>query len=217
MSRIVKTPNERITEIFETAEMLFEKKGYDATSINDIIDHIGIAKGTFYHYFKSKEQMLDAYIERKINMQIGKLADIVEDPSIDALKKFKIIILANVKIQSSNKFFLKFLHNQVNIGIHQINLVKSIKKYAPFVCKIIEQGNREGIFHVENPLETTEFLLVGANMLLDPGIFVWTKKEFRKKVFSISRIFESVLKAPEGSFDFINEQAENMYRYQYVR
>ena len=53
--RIVKEHEERKNEILDTAEILFEEKGYDKCSVNDILNRIGIAKGTFYHYFKSKE------------------------------------------------------------------------------------------------------------------------------------------------------------------
>ena len=62
--RIVKEHDERKNEIIETAAALFEQKGYEHCSVNDILNAIGIAKGTFYHYFKSKEEVLDAVVGR---------------------------------------------------------------------------------------------------------------------------------------------------------
>lgn len=74
--RIVKEHEERKNEILDTAEILFEEKGYDKCSVNDILNRIGIAKGTFYHYFKSKEELLDALIER-ISAQMIRRAKVV--------------------------------------------------------------------------------------------------------------------------------------------
>ena len=62
--RIVKEHDERKNEIIDTASHIFAQKGYDKTSVNDILNAIGIAKGTFYHYFKSKEEVLDAVITK---------------------------------------------------------------------------------------------------------------------------------------------------------
>lgn len=62
--RIVKEHDERKNEIIDTAAELFLDKGYDQCSINDILNSIGIAKGTFYHYFKSKEDVLDAAVNK---------------------------------------------------------------------------------------------------------------------------------------------------------
>ena len=60
--RIVKEAEERKNEILDVAGKLFGKKGYDATSTNDILKEIGIARGTLYYHFKSKEDILDAMI-----------------------------------------------------------------------------------------------------------------------------------------------------------
>ena len=56
MARIVKEADERRNEILDAAETLFTEKGYSKTTIIDILNQVGIAKGTFYYYFKSKER-----------------------------------------------------------------------------------------------------------------------------------------------------------------
>jgi AcrR family transcriptional regulator len=60
--RVIKEPEERRNEILDTAETLFFTKGYGKTTVNDILQAIGIAKGTFYYYFKSKEEVMDAVL-----------------------------------------------------------------------------------------------------------------------------------------------------------
>lgn len=68
--RTVKEYEERRNEILDTAEKLFVSKGYMKTTVNDILREIGIAKGTFYHYFKSKEEVMDAIITRIVNADV---------------------------------------------------------------------------------------------------------------------------------------------------
>jgi len=64
MIKIIMEHDERIKDIIKKAEKLFAKKGYDNTSVADIIEKVGIAKGTFYHYFKSKDELLDTIVGR---------------------------------------------------------------------------------------------------------------------------------------------------------
>ena len=71
--RIVKDAKERRNEILDVAERLFCEKGFDNTSTNDILAEIGIARGTLYYHFKSKEDILDAMIERLTNQMWKKL------------------------------------------------------------------------------------------------------------------------------------------------
>lgn len=59
LTRTVKKPEERRWELIHAATELFSEHGYEKTSVNDIIQKIGVAKGTFYHYFKSKEEIAD--------------------------------------------------------------------------------------------------------------------------------------------------------------
>ena len=80
--RVVKEYDERKNEIIDTAAFLFMEKGYDRCSVNDILNKIGIAKGTFYHYFKSKEDVLDAAVDKmseQITMLTPIFAEIVEE------------------------------------------------------------------------------------------------------------------------------------------
>ena len=76
MARIIKKHDERKTEFLDTAQELFFTKGYEKTSVEAIIKKMGLSKGTFYYYFKSKEGLLDALIERlseKILEEVKKL------------------------------------------------------------------------------------------------------------------------------------------------
>ena len=85
--RIVKTAEARKNEILDTAEQLFASKGFDNTSTNDIINAIGIARGTLYHHFRSKEDILDSVIDRISETLMRNARAIAEDKSIPLMDR----------------------------------------------------------------------------------------------------------------------------------
>ena len=71
--------------IIHTASELFYEKGYDLTGINEIIDEAGIAKATLYNHFKSKEELLIAYLDKREESGIKALREYVsKKPKGDA-------------------------------------------------------------------------------------------------------------------------------------
>jgi AcrR family transcriptional regulator len=78
MVRISKEHDERLTEFLDTARQLFFEKGYEKTSVNDIIEKVGVAKGTFYHYFKSKEDLLDQLVNQFIEKSLSTVGEMME-------------------------------------------------------------------------------------------------------------------------------------------
>jgi AcrR family transcriptional regulator len=64
--RVSKKHDVRLHEILDAAQSLFAQKGYEETTVNDILDRVGIGKGTFYHYFQSKEDALAGVISRVV-------------------------------------------------------------------------------------------------------------------------------------------------------
>jgi len=84
VARIVKEHDERRNEILDAAQALFYSKGYDQTSIQDIINAVGIAKGTSYHYFSSKDALLNELVERMLHESIRLIEPIVADAELNA-------------------------------------------------------------------------------------------------------------------------------------
>lgn len=204
MPRISKEPDERKSEIIDAAQKLFEDIGYEETSVNDIIRNVGIAKGTFYYYFKSKEEILDAVINRQIEIQIQYFMKIIGDNDSNAVMKLEKIIRANVKINSEQVGLLEYLHKKENIVMHQKTLVQIVKKFAPVLAIVIKQGIDEKLFNINHPLEVSEFLLIGMNFMFDLSIFSWSKEEYAKRIEALAEIMENTLKAEKGRLSFFN-------------
>jgi AcrR family transcriptional regulator len=85
LARTVKAPEERREEIVETADRLFRQHGYANCSVEMIIREIGVAKGTYYYYFKSKQEVLEAIVERTLSQIVEMAKGVANDPSLSAI------------------------------------------------------------------------------------------------------------------------------------
>ena len=116
--RIVKEAEERRNEILDAADILFGQKGFDATSTNDILEKVGIARGTLYYHFKSKEDILDALIKRYQEQIINAARAIAADKSISVpVRIIKVIRAMNVS-QGSAKELKEQMHKPQNALMH---------------------------------------------------------------------------------------------------
>ncbi|HLQ70931.1 MAG TPA: TetR/AcrR family transcriptional regulator [Bacillota bacterium] len=208
--RVTKKPDERRNEILDVTENLFITKGYAATTIQDIIMEIGIAKGTFYYYFSSKESVMDAVVMRFIERTIADATLIVEDDQLTAPEKLFHIIINQVPQTPEKDHMIEELHQVDNAEIHQKSLVESIIQLTPVFTRVIEQGIEEGYFQTPYPKETVEFLLVASQFLFDEGIFSWGQEELQKKALAFTYMMENMLQAEKGSFTYIFNQLSNL-------
>ncbi|MEC2491543.1 TetR/AcrR family transcriptional regulator [Bacillus cereus] len=204
--RIVKEYEERRKEILETAERLFLTKGYTKTTVNDILKEIGIAKGTFYHYFKSKEEVMDEIIMRIIKEDVTKAKRIVSNPDIPVLDKlFKILMEQSPKSGDVKEKMIEQFHQPNNAEMHQNSLVQSIIHLSPVLTEVLEQGIEEGIFSTPYPQETIELLLSSAQVIFDDGLFQWKPEEMMRRAKAYIKMMEVSVGAKEGSFDYMIE------------
>ncbi|ANN32432.1 TetR/AcrR family transcriptional regulator [Bacillus cereus] len=204
--RIVKEYEERRKEILETAERLFLTKGYTKTTVNDILKEIGIAKGTFYHYFKSKEEVMDEIIMRIIKEDVTKAKRIVSNPDIPVLDKlFKILMEQSPKSGDVKEKMIEQFHQPNNAEMHQKSLVQSIIHLSPVLTEVLEQGIEEGIFSTPYPQETIELLLSSAQVIFDDGLFQWKPEEMMRRAKAYIKMMEVSVGAKKGSFDYMIE------------
>src|SRR5262249_34876664 len=87
MPRVVKHPELRRNEILDCAQALFLTRGYDNASLNDVIAEAGVSKGAFYHYFASKEALLEALAARMAREALAQVQEVLDKPGLDALAR----------------------------------------------------------------------------------------------------------------------------------
>ena len=82
---VKKPPDVRRNELLDSAQDLFFSKGYEATTVADIMERAGVSKGGFYHHFTSKDDLLEALVERMATRAMARLQPILEDKGLDAV------------------------------------------------------------------------------------------------------------------------------------
>ena len=159
MIRVMKEHSVRKKEILDIAEKLFAEKGYDQTSIQSIIDEIGIAKGTFYHYFSSRNSLLDGLVNRIVE-EIREILDrMINRTDLDPVEKVASISGSLASVGAGREKLMEYIHEERNAHIHLKIEKRVIPLITPYMEKIIEEGNEKGVFDVKYPRATAVALL----------------------------------------------------------
>lgn len=198
-------PVNRKNEILKVARNLFLTKDYDKTTMADIMDALEIAKGTIYHYFKSKESLFEAVIEDIVEENIKHMRALVKNAPKSALEKIQLLVNAGDTYQE-NKKIIEQLHKPTNHTLHSRLLAATLMKQAPLYAEIIQQGCDEGIFKTEVPLECAEFILSAIQFLTDMGINHWTQNDLKRRIQAFPTLIEQMLEARSGSFQFLKHK-----------
>lgn len=196
--RVAKDGAERKKEILDVSERLFCTNGYDNTSTNDILAEIGIARGTLYYYFSSKEEILDAIIDRILEDINRKVSFVAMDESIPALERFtKAVLCANVD-SAVGEMVLEQVHKPQNALMHQKMQERLLAGIAPYFVKIIKDGIDQKLMATDYPEETVEMTLMYANSAFDEAID-YSEEEKIKKVSAFIYNVELMLHMENGS------------------
>ena len=186
-----KYPEETVQKIEEIALRLFLEKGYNQTSIQDIVDELGMSKGAIYHHFKNKEDILTHACERYYS-DISWFTGILEDDTLNALQKIRRMFL--FAIQDSKKVEMDSLSMPLmkNPMMLTNQLQSGVEEVAPMIQEIIEIGNRDGSTHVKQPREAAEAVILLINLWLHPGIFLVSRERFMQKVIFLKEMTDNL-------------------------
>ncbi len=145
----------RKNEIIDCAASLFFAESYEKTSVQKIINTLGIAKGTFYHYFKSKTDLLDQYTKRESGKILTILDEIVSRKDIGIIEKFNSYfeIAMSWKVQNWDLVLIYIRHSGLseNKIVYETMLENNIKAAYPSIRKMVEEGITEGYFRTDFP------------------------------------------------------------------
>lgn len=178
-----KHPEETVNFILDVAFRLFMEKGYEYTSIQDIIDQLGgLSKGAIYHHFKSKEDILVAVIDRMTAESNQMLADIRDSSGLSGEEKLKKIFRESISRSVQNDIFTVAPDFRDNPKLLFSLLHDTIDNAAPnYILPIIRQGISDGSIKTDYPEQLAELILLAANVWLNPMIFDSTEEESRRK------------------------------------
>ena len=196
--RIVKEAEERRNEILDTAEQLFTEKGYDAASTNDILDRIGIARGTLYYHFGSKEEILDAMIERLTDRIVKRVSEAAGDTHLPVLERLIKALMSMNADNETGRLVIEQIHKPQNALMHQKSNKKLTERINPILTDIVKEGIREGLFNTDHPDEAVEMIMLYSNIEFD-GLNEMEEEVRTKKAEGFIYNVERLLGTGQGS------------------
>jgi AcrR family transcriptional regulator len=150
--RVLKAPAVRRAELIDCAQRLFLAKGYEKTTINDVIAATGLSKGAFYHHFRAKEDLLEAITARFAQQSLARAAEVQSDPSLNALQRLNTLLAMTREWKVENLAQLRAMFTTLlkpENAVLYLRIVNAVfSALSPKIAAIIEQGRAEGIFDV---------------------------------------------------------------------
>lgn len=188
--------------IINALRELFKEGKAGTASVSDIAKKAGIAKGGMYYYFRSKEEVLDALVEKEYEDIIQFCTKQIEQCNGNAITKFALL-LKNYRSAYVDPSLDEYLHMPQNAAIHQKSLAKILTSLSKEITSIMEQGIANGDFICDYPQEYSEIIMSVFTFLLDPGIFSWTNDQYLSKLKALANMLEKGLNSPPNSFSFL--------------
>jgi AcrR family transcriptional regulator len=218
MTRTVKEYDERYAEFLAIAQELFYRQGYEQTSVQEIITALGVAKGTFYHYFASKADLLSALVEHLYRQTVATLEPMVADESRSAVDKFNALFVQIGVWEADNRELLidalHMLYQDKNLRLRSRMMAQSNAVIAPLLARIVRQGVAEGAFAVASPDDAAEIVLaigmacfdmMSTLILMGPGS-TEAAHTMKRKLSAYERSIERVLGAAADSLRLIDSE-----------
>jgi len=187
-----KNPEETIQKILDASLKLFCEKGFDETTILDIVEEMGASRGAFYHHFKSKKEVLYALLERNYNIEEHQ--KIYADPELSGLEKIRHLIVYSLD---------GFHSTDVQLTQMMLNLLREPQALAEHVKdlrgegvlelqKLVEQGMKDGSIDRQDPQALTELILLLLDFWLLPTVYPVSDEVYEKKVLMIKRVLDGI-------------------------
>lgn len=223
MTRTVKDPDVRRSELVSTAQQLFFTKGYENTSVSDIVSSVGVAQGTFYYYFESKQSILESVVGEMVDQTMAVVYPVIADESMNAITKWNLIFQMIGSWKTSKKEELLVIARTMgkaeNLPLQQKLRAKMTRLVASEFALVVVQGIQEGVFDTEYPQVTTEHALAVMttasegilDILINQGQFEDPALEAWNRICAAQTAIERLLGAPCGSLYLIDQETLNAW------
>ncbi|GFI61344.1 HTH-type transcriptional repressor KstR2 [Clostridiales bacterium] len=183
---VKKAPEKWKNEILDAAKHLFLSKGYDNTSISDIMNSVGGAKGMFYHCFQSKEDVMNELCE-KMFFDNNPFEAVKKRIDLNGLQKINLLISVNHSDVTRNSLNLQAISILKDPRILYAAVESNRKILTPLWLELLEEGQRDGSINTEYSKELSELLPLIDFWLL-PSVYPASSEEIKHKFLFISEV-----------------------------
>ncbi len=187
-----KYPEVTVERILDVSQRLFLEKGYENTTIQDIVDELGgLTKGAVYHHFKSKEEIMDAVGDRMF-FSNNPFEAVRGRTDLNGLQKLR----EAVRLNQSDKERVRLTAQSIPIAksprLLQEMIVSNRKVLTPYFLELIEEGNRDGSMHTNYPREIAELLPLLTSLWLLPSVFPASREQMKRKFLFLGEMLEKM-------------------------
>ena len=201
----------------DVAQRLVETKGYEAMSIQDVLEALEVSKGAFYHYFNSKQALLEAVVERFAEGAMAAIAPILRDPSLPALRKLERLFagIAGWKAQRKDLVLgiIEVWNSDSNAIVREKLRRMTVRLVVPMLSAVVSQGIEEGVFEVTSADETATVLLSLMLGFQEQAMHLFTARQANTVPFEVvertiagfTEAFERILGVSSGSLTLTDE------------
>src|SRR5215467_1752397 len=148
----------------EAAQRLMQARGWEQMSIQDVLDAVEASRGAFYHYFDSKQALLEAVIDRMVDAGLGSVEAVVDQPNLTASDKLAQVFGGIGRWKTDRKdvilAFLDVWLSDDHAVVREHFRRKLVTRFVPVLTRIVQQGIDDGSFRVESPEPTARALMV---------------------------------------------------------
>ena len=160
------------TQLMESAELLFSRKGFDGTSVRDIAEAAGINTAMISYYFGSKEKLMEEIFERKSLNIKEKVDNLLKDDSLDPLEKMYSLVDAYIDGILQRKTFHRILlcEQIINQNPSIVQMIDKMKaKNLEYINDLIKLGQKKGMFrkNIDIPMMTNTLVGTVSHTLLN--------------------------------------------------
>ena len=193
----MKKGEKRKQELLGIAYRMFLEKGYEKTSVDEIINEAGIAKGTYYYYFESKEATLEAVIDMMINEEVIRAKEVLAS-QMEIPQKLVSVIYA-LRPAQDEQVIADALEAKENIIMHDKINRRIVEEARPIIAEVVKEGISQGLFSCTNVEERVKMLLILSQHVFNNGEFS------DRDVEVYIDLVEKTLGAEAGMMGFIKE------------
>ena len=185
-------PEETVNRIVDVSLRLFLEKGYEYTSIQDIIDGLGnLSKGAIYHHFRSKEEILEAVTDKLVGSSNRMLTKIRDREDLNGREKLATIFRESLMRPGQEELFAVAPDIGKNPRLLFSILRDTTDVVAPqYILPIIEEGIRDGSIETDYPAELAELVILVANVWMNPMVFEDTTETSRRKFLLFAQMMK---------------------------